>query len=76
MNKQQELIIMSNLYSEILSHIAQTRPVTVETVIRGDSGLIAEGLQRRLVPGVIYFVFILFLSIPHSIWDLSSLIRD
>ena len=43
---------MSNLYSEILSHIAQTRPVTVETVIRGESGLIAEGLQRRLVPGV------------------------
>ena len=53
MNKQQELIIMSNLYSELLSHIAQTRPVTLETVIRGESGLIAEGLQRRLVPGVV-----------------------
>ena len=29
MNKQQEMISMSNLYSEILSSIAQTRPVTL-----------------------------------------------
>ena len=43
---------MSNLYSDILSQIARTRPVTVETVIRGEAGLIADGLQRRLVPGV------------------------
>ena len=43
---------MSNLYSEILSSIAQTRPVTVETLVRGESGLISEGLKRRLVPGV------------------------
>ncbi|MBR3586895.1 MAG: hypothetical protein IKO00_12795, partial [Oscillospiraceae bacterium] len=43
---------MSNLYSDILSQIARTRPVTVETVIRGEAGLIADGLQRRLVSGV------------------------
>ena len=43
---------MSNLYSDILSQIARTRPVTMETVIRGEAGLIADGLQRRLVSGV------------------------
>ena len=43
---------MSNLYSDILEQIARTRPVTVETVIHGESGLIAEGLERRLTEGV------------------------
>ncbi len=44
---------MPNLYSEILSHLARTQPVTVETVIRGESGLLSEGLQRRLIPEVV-----------------------
>ena len=43
---------MSNLYSEILSSIARTQPVTVETVIRGEAGDLASGLQRRLIPSV------------------------
>ncbi len=40
-----------NIYSEILEHLAETEPVTVETVIHGESGDIASGLERRLVPG-------------------------
>ncbi len=43
---------MSYMYSEILAHIAQVKPVTVETVIQGESGEIASGLHRRLVSGV------------------------
>ena len=43
---------MSNLYSEILSSIARTQPVTVETVIQGEAGDLASGLQRRLIPSV------------------------
>ena len=43
---------MSNIYSEILSRISSIQPVTVETVVQGESGLIAEGLQRRLLDGV------------------------
>ena len=43
---------MSNLYSEILEHLARIEPVTVETVIHGESGEIAAGLQRVLCKGV------------------------
>lgn len=43
---------MSNLYSEILDQIEKTQPVTVETVIHGESGVIAEGLKRHLIHGV------------------------
>ena len=43
---------MSNLYSEILKHLARIEPVTVETVIYGQSGDIASGLQRELRKGV------------------------
>ena len=43
---------MSNLYSEILEHLARIEPVTVETVIHGESGEIAAGLQRELSKGV------------------------
>ena len=43
---------MPNLYSEILEQVAKTQPVTVETVIRGKSGLMSEALQRRLLPEV------------------------
>ena len=43
---------MSNLYSEILAHLSRIQPVTVETVVQGESGLIAEGLRRRLLDGV------------------------
>ena len=43
---------MSNVYFEILEQIGRTQPVTFETVIRGESGLIAEGMDRRLISGV------------------------
>ena len=43
---------MSNCYAEILEQIAQVKPVTVKTVIRGREGLIAEGLRRTLSEGV------------------------
>ncbi len=43
---------MPNLYSEILDNIARTQPVTVETVVLGETGTIAEGLKRRLIPSV------------------------
>ena len=43
---------MSNFYSDILNQIIQVKPVTVETVIQGESGEIASGLNRRLISGV------------------------
>ncbi len=43
---------MGNLYSEILDSIARIQPVTVETVIQGEAGTIADGLRRRLIPSV------------------------
>ncbi len=44
---------MSNIYAEILESIGNMRPVTVETVIRGDAGEMETGLFRRLLPGVV-----------------------
>ena len=41
-----------NMYEEILDQLKEIRPVTVRTDIRGDSGDIAGGLQRRLLPSV------------------------
>ncbi len=43
---------MSNLYREILTRIDRIQPVTLETAVRGESGLISEGLCRRLEDGV------------------------
>ena len=43
---------MPNLYSQILEHLARIQPVTVETVIQGESGDIATGLRRTLREGV------------------------
>ena len=39
---------MSNLYGEILSSLAANRAVSLETVIHGESGLIRDGITRRL----------------------------
>ena len=41
-----------NYYAEILKHLADFQPVTLETVIGKDADLMAASLQRRLVPGV------------------------
>ena len=43
---------MSNLYAELLEHLARIEPVTVETVIHGESGDLATGLRRELNAGV------------------------
>ena len=43
---------MSNLYADILDQIIRVRPVTVETMIQGESGEILSGLHRRLIDGV------------------------
>ena len=39
---------MANIYRDILNHLADAQPVSLETVIRGESGLIEGGLSRRL----------------------------
>ena len=39
---------MANIYRDILNHLADGQPVSLETVIRGESGLIEGGLSRRL----------------------------
>ena len=39
---------MANVYQEILESLAESRAVSLETVIRGESGRIEEGLSRRL----------------------------
>ena len=44
--------MMSDLYSEILEHIGRVEPVTVETVIQGESGDLSTGLKRGLRTGV------------------------
>ena len=43
---------MGNLYSEVLEQIVRIRPVTVKTVIEGQSGDIATGMKRLLIDGV------------------------
>ncbi len=43
---------MSNLYGTILDSVSRMEPVTVETVIRGESGELKSGLSRRILPGV------------------------
>ena len=39
---------MENIYRDILNHLAEDQAVSLETVIRGEKGLISEGLSRRL----------------------------
>ncbi|MBR5093946.1 MAG: hypothetical protein IK095_02520, partial [Oscillospiraceae bacterium] len=39
---------MGNIYQDILAHLAEDCPVCLETEIRGEKGLIAEGISRRL----------------------------
>ena len=39
---------MGNIYQDILNHLAENQPVSLETVIRGDKGMIEDGLGRKL----------------------------
>ncbi|MBR5093929.1 MAG: XdhC family protein [Oscillospiraceae bacterium] len=39
---------MENIYRDILNHLADNQSVSLETVIRGESGAIEGGLSRRL----------------------------
>ena len=39
---------MGNIYRDILNHLAEDQAVSLETVIRGEKGLIEGGLSRRL----------------------------
>ena len=39
---------MENIYRDILNHLAENRAVALETVISGESGVIKDGLRRRL----------------------------
>ena len=39
---------MGNIYQDILNHLAEDQPVSLETVIRGDKGMIEDGLGRKL----------------------------
>ncbi len=39
---------MSNIYQDILNHLEEHQTVSLETVIRGESGTVREGLRRRL----------------------------
>ena len=41
---------MENIYREILDRLGENQAVSLETVIRGDSGEIRNGLTRRLTP--------------------------
>ena len=41
---------MNNIYRDILNHLADNTAVSLETVIRGESGRIEDGLRRGLVP--------------------------
>ena len=39
---------MATIYQDILNHLAEDQPVSLETLIAGDAGEIREGLRRRL----------------------------